>query len=434
MMRLPRCLALALAALMLSAATNAGGPTSIWVGSWASAQQVPEPQNSLAPADLADATLRQHLRLSLGGKRLRVRVSNLFGTAPLVIDAATIARAADPAGARLVPGSVRTLTFSGETEVTIPAGAEFVSDPVALDAPPLSTLAVSVHFPEAPARQTGHPGSRATSWIAHGNQAAALALQGAKGVEHWYQLAGIEVETQPGAATIVAFGDSITDGHGVLANRNTRWPDLLAERLLAATPMRRIGMLNLGIGGNRLLLDGLGPNGLARFDRDVLGRPGVRWAILLEGVNDLGTFTRDAPQTPPAHQLHRRLMIQAYAQMAARARAHGIRLIAGTIMPFGSSAYYHPDAATEADRQAINAWLRAPGRFDALVDFDALMRDPAHPDRLRPDYDSGDGLHPSEAGYRAMAEAIPLSLFNPLPSSRRMPRSRGVKSAAIFPR
>lgn len=383
----------------------------MWVGSWASAQQVPEPQNSLAPADLADATLRQHLRLSLGGKRLRVRVSNLFGTAPLLIDAATIARAADPAGAALVSGSVRTLTFAGEAAVTIPAGADYLSDPVALDAPPLTTLAVSLHFPEAPARQTGHPGSRATSWIAHGNQAAALGLDGAKGAEHWYQLAEIEVEAPRGPSAIVAFGDSITDGHGVLSNQNTRWPDLLAERLLAAPATRAIAMLNLGIGGNRMLLDGLGPNGLARFDRDVLGQQGVRWAILLEGVNDLGTFTREAPQPSAAHQALVGRMIQAYAQMSARARAHGIRLIAGTIMPFGSSAYYHPDAATEADRQAINAWIRAPGHFDALVDFDALTRDPAHPDRLRPDYDSGDGLHPSPAGYQSMADAVPLSLF-----------------------
>jgi lysophospholipase L1-like esterase len=411
-MRSPRRFALALAAFACSLpAAAAAPPPRIWVGSWASAQQVPEPQNSLAPADLADATLRQHLRLSLGGKRLRVRVSNLFGTAPLVIDAATIARAADPAGAALVPGTVRTLTFAGEPAVTIPAGADYLSDPVAFDAPPLATLAVSLHFPWAPARQTGHPGSRATSWIAHGNQAAALALDGAKGAEHWYQLAEIEVEASRGAATVVAFGDSITDGHGVLSNQNTRWPDLLAERLLAAPATRAIGTLNLGIGGNRMLLDGLGPNGLARFDRDVLGRPGVRWAILLEGVNDLGTFTREAPQPPAAHQALVRRMIQAYAQMAARARARGIRLIAGTIMPFGSSAYYHPDAATEADRQAINAWIRAPGHFDALVDFDALTRDPAHPDRLRPDYDSGDGLHPSPAGYQAMADAVPLSLF-----------------------
>ena len=336
-MRLPRCLALALVLFASSAAAGAA-PAPIWVGSWASAQQVPEPQNSLALGDLADATLRQHLRLSLGGKTLRVRVSNLFGTAPLTIDAATIAIAADPAGATLSPGSVRTVTFSGETTVTIPPGAEFGSDPVSLDVPALATLAVSLHFPEAPVRETGHPGSRATSWIARGNQAGALALEGAKGVDHWYQLAEVEVEAPSGAAAVVAFGDSITDGHGVLANRNTRWPDLLAERLLAAPATRRIGMLNLGIGGNRLLLDGLGPNALARFDRDVLGRPGVRWAILLEGVNDLGTFTRDAPQTADAHRAHRRQMIQAFAQMAARARAHGIGLSAGTIMPFASSA------------------------------------------------------------------------------------------------
>lgn len=411
-MKSSRCFALALAALAFAPANTAAvPPASIWVGSWASAQQVPEPQNSLAPADLADATLRQHLRLSLGGKRLRVRVSNLFGTAPLIIDAATVARAADPAGATLVAGSVRPLTFAGHSEVTIPAGADYLSDPVPLDSPPLATLAVSLHFPEAPPRQTGHPGSRATSWITRGNQAGAIALDGAKGVEHWYQLAAIEVEAQPGAAAVVALGDSITDGHGVRANQDTRWPDLLAERLLAAAPTRRIAMLNLGIGGNRMLLDGLGPNGLSRFDRDVLGQPGVRWAILLEGVNDLGTFTREAPQTEAAHRAFVRRMIQAYAQMAARARSRDVRLIAGTIMPFASSVYYHPDAATEADRQALNAWIRIPGHFDAVVDFDALMRDPSHADRLLAAYDSGDGLHPSPAGYRAMAEAIPLSLF-----------------------
>ncbi|HEX4738587.1 MAG TPA: SGNH/GDSL hydrolase family protein [Allosphingosinicella sp.] len=402
-------LALALALLVPSAASTA--PAEHWVGSWASAQQVPEPQNSLADTDLSDTTLREHFRLSLGGSHLRVRLSNLFGTQPLVIDAATVGRAADPAGNALVPGSVRPLTFAGATEVTIPAGAEYLSDPVALDAPPLATLAISLHFPHAPARQTGHPGSRATTWIAAGNQTGSPVLHSAKGVEHWYELASVEVEGQPGAASVVAFGDSITDGHGVGTNRNTRWPDVLAERLQAAPATRGIGVLNLGIGGNRLLLDGLGPNALARFDRDVLGEPGVRWAIVLEGVNDLGTFTRDTPQSPAAHQAHVRQIIAALAQMEMRARAHGVFLIGGTIMPFGASAYYHPDAATEADRQAINRWIRTPGHFDALIDFDALTRDPAHPERLSPAFDSGDGLHPSEAGYRAMGEAIPLSLF-----------------------
>lgn len=401
-------LALALALLL----PTAGNAAEHWVGSWASAQQVPEPQNSLADADFSDTTLREHFRLSLGGSHLRVRLSNLFGTQPLVIDAATIARAADVDGEALVPRSVHPLTFGGSAEVTIPAGAEYLSDPIALDAPSLSTLAVSLHFPHAPARQTGHPGSRATTWIAAGNQTAAPTLNNAKGVEHWYQLASVEVEAQPGAASVVAFGDSITDGHGVGTNRNTRWPDMLAERLQASPATRTIGVLNFGIGGNRLLLDGLGPNALARFDRDVLGQPGARWAIVLEGVNDLGTFTRDAPQSPAEHQAHVQRILAALAQMETRARAHGIFLICGTIMPFGASGYYHPDAATEADRQAINRWIRTPGHFDAVIDFDALMRDPAHPDRLSRKFDSGDGLHPSEAGYRAMGEAIPLSLFS----------------------
>jgi lysophospholipase L1-like esterase len=403
---------------MILAALALAGPQSaqaqgrpIWVGSWASAQQVPEPQNSLPPADLQDATLREHVRLSLGGRRLRVRLSNLFGTAPLTVDAATIARTADPAGATVAADSIRPLTFSGAREVTIPAGAEFLSDPVALDVPPLTSLAISLHFPQAPARQTGHPGSRATSWTARGNQVAAATLQGGKGVAHWYQLASVEVEAGPGAATIVALGDSITDGHGVATDRNTRWTDVLAERLQAAAATRTIGMLNLGIGGNRLLLDGLGPNALARFDRDVLGQPGARWLILLEGVNDLGTLTRDAPASPAERRALVQRMIATYAQMTARARSRGIRIIAGTIMPYGGSAYYHPDAGAEADRQEINRWLRTPGHVDAIIDFDGIMRDPAHPDRLRPDVDSGDGLHPSEAGYRLMGEAIPLSLF-----------------------
>jgi lysophospholipase L1-like esterase len=407
MRRIGVTLALAFLAATAASAASAGH----WVGSWASAQQVPEPQNSLAETDLTDTTLREHFRLSLGGSHLRVRLSNLFGTQPLVIDAATIARTADPAGKALVPGSVRPLTFAGAPEVTIPAGAEYLSDPVTLDAPPLATLAVSLHFPHAPTRQTGHPGSRATTWIAAGTQAAAPILQ-AKGVEHWYQLASVEVEAQPDAASVVAFGDSITDGHGVGTNRDTRWSDVLAERLQASPETRNIGVLNFGIGGNRLLLDGAGPNALARFDRDVLDQPGVRWAIVLVGVNDLGTFTRDAPQSPAEHQAHVHQILAALTQMAARARAHGVFLIGGTIMPFAASGYYHPDAATEADRQAINRWIRTPGNFDAVIDFDALMRDSAHPDRLSPKFDSGDGLHPSEAGYRAMGEAIPLSLFS----------------------
>jgi lysophospholipase L1-like esterase len=200
-------------------------------------------------------------------------------------------------------------------------------------------------------------------------------------------------------------GDSITDGHGATTNHDDRWPDILAERLQANAATRRLSVLNQGIGGNRLLLDGLGPNALARFDRDVLAQPGVTHAIVLEGVNDLGVLTRDAPATAQAHAQLVRDIVGAYRQMIERGHAKGIKVIGATILPYAGSGYYHPGPESEADRQAVNAWIRAPGHFDAVIDFDALTRDPADPRRLRKAFDSGDGLHPSPAGYRAMGEA-----------------------------
>jgi lysophospholipase L1-like esterase len=400
----------ALAALLLcQAAAPAPAPLN-WVASWASAQQVPEPQNAL-PADALDgATLRQLVRLSIGGPRIRVRVSNRFGTEPLGIDAASIALAADPASARLAGPPLR-LGFAGRGQVVVPAGAEFVSDPVTLPVRPLSTLAVSLHFAKAPARQTGHPGSRATSYWLGGDHVADADLPGANKVDHWYQLAAIDVEARRGAAAIAAFGDSITDGNGVQPNTNRRWTDFLAERLQAAPATRDVALVNLGIGGNRLLQDGLGPNALARFDRDVLGQAGVKWVIVLEGVNDLGTLTRDGPVPPERHRALVEQMIAALDQIVRRARERGVTAILCTILPYGGSEYYHPGPESEADRQAVNAWIRAPGHADRVIDLDALMRDPAAPNRLRRDLDKGDGLHPSDAGYRAMAAAMPLELF-----------------------
>lgn len=382
-----------------------------WVGSWAASQQVPEPQNALAPADLHDATLRQVVRLSAGGSRIRLRLSNAFGTQPLVIDNVHVAHSLSPAGARIDPASDRPVTFNGLASVTIPAGASYLSDPVAMAAAPLAVLAVSLHLPEAPDRQTGHPGSRSTSYLVHGNQSAAADLANAQKVEHWYQLAGIEVEAPATAGAVVTLGDSITDGHGATTNGNDRWPDRLAERLQASPATRGLSVLNQGIGGNRLLLDGLGPNALARFDRDVLAQPGVRTVVLLEGVNDLGTFTRDAPASPEGHAALVAQLIGAYRQIVERAHAQGVKVIGATILPYGGNGYYHPDAANEADRQAINRWIREPGHFDGVVDFDRVTRDPAHPDHLRPDFDSGDHLHPSPKGYKAMADAVPLALL-----------------------
>jgi lysophospholipase L1-like esterase len=281
---------------------------------------------------------------------------------------------------------------------------------VAFPVAPLSNLAISFYLDTPPAQQTGHPGSRATSYVVHGNLVSAADLPQAKRVDHWYQISGADV-VAPQATAVVTLGDSITDGHGATTNGNDRWPDVLARHLQSNSRTQRIGVLNEGIGGNRLLLDGLGPNALARFDRDVLAQAGVSWLVVLEGVNDLGTLTRTADVSQAEHDALVHRIISAYAQMVARAHSHGIRVIGATILPYGGSNYYHPGPASEADRQAINQWIRAPGNFDSLIDFDRLMRDPAHPDRLLPAYDSGDHLHPSAAGYKTMGEAIPLSLF-----------------------
>lgn len=407
--RLAMVAGLALASLTLGAATAPA--TGHWVGSWAASQQIPEDRNLLPNADLEDATLRQVVRLSIGGNRVRVLLSNAFGTQPLVVDAAHIALAPAADSSRIAAASDRPLTFDGASEVTIPAGASYWSDPVDFAAAPRAVVAVTIHLPHAPVGQTGHPGSRSTSYVMAGNHVADADLPGAKTVVHWYQLAGIAVDAPAGARAIVTLGDSITDGHGATDNGNNRWPDQLADRLQASAATRQIGVLNHGIGGNHLLTDGLGPNALARFDRDVLAQPGVRYLIVLEGINDLGLLTRDAPATAEAHKALVAHMIGAYRQIVLRARAAGIKVYGATVVPDGTSPYYHPDALSEADRQAVNAFIRAPGNFDAVIDFDAAIRDPADPRRMLKQYDSGDGLHPSVAGYHAMAAAVPLRLF-----------------------
>jgi lysophospholipase L1-like esterase len=382
-----------------------------WVGSWASSQQIPEPRNALAPEDLKDATLRQIVHLTLGGKTLRVRLSNAFGTEPLHITAVHIARPLSLLTGSIEGPSDTALTFAGSADVTIPAGAEYVSDPIAFAAPPFSDLAITMHIEDPPAQQTSHPGARETSFLVHGDMAGAIDLMDAKQFEHWYFLSGVEVETSPDAKAIVTLGDSITDGHAATTNGNDRWPDDLARRLAGEPATRDIGVLNVGTGGNRLLLDGLGPNALAREDRDVLARPGVRYLIVLEGINDLGTLTRDAEVPAADHDALTARIIGAYRQIILRAHGEGIKAMGATITPDGGSALYHPGALDEAARQALNEWIRAPGHFDAVADFDAAVRDPAHPDKLLPAFDSGDHLHPSPAGYRAMANVVPLAFF-----------------------
>lgn len=413
MTRALKNLTLVLLLSILSAApVGARSPQSqIWIETWGASQQIPEPHNALPADDLRDATVRQIFHLSVGGSRLRVHVSNAFGTQALHFTSVHIARPLSPATAAIDPASDKPLSFAGAAGVVVPPGTDFVSDPIDDPVPPLSDVAVTFHLDDPPSTETGHPGSRATSYYVHGDSVSAANLADAKRVDHWYQVSGIDVLADPHAAVVVALGDSITDGHGATTNGNDRWTDVLAKRLQDAKKTRDLAVSNQGIGGNHLLIDGLGPNALSRFDRDVLAPPGVRWLIVFEGVNDLGGLARTGEVPQAQHDAFVQRVLAAYEQIITRAHAHGLKVYGATITPYVGSDYYHPGPASEADRQAVNQWIRAPGHFDAVLDFDSAVRDPGHPDRLLPAYDCGDHLHPSPAGYRAIAQSIPLTLF-----------------------
>jgi len=396
---------LALAAGALASAAQAA-PGCSWQAAWASSQMTPDAGAALPAAAMTGATLREIVRPTLGGTSMRVRFSNAFGRTPLVILGAGVARSADNRNDAIVATTRRTLTFAGAGSVTIPPGGDWLSDPVPLDLAAFADLAVSLRVSGDPANQTSHPGSRATSYVAAGDQIAAERLPDAATTDHWYMLSGVEVQRCAAANGVVVLGDSITDGHGATTNGNDRWPDVLARRLGG-----KAAVLNEGIGGNRVLLDGLGPNALARLDRDVLAVAGVRYVILLEGINDLGGFTRTEAKTPEQRRAFVAQLTAGYAQIVERAHARGIKVYGATLTAFVGSDYYHPDAGSEADRQAINTWIRTPGHLDAVIDFDRVTRDAADPSRLAKAFDSGDHLHPNPAGYKAMGEAVPLALF-----------------------
>jgi lysophospholipase L1-like esterase len=401
-----------LAASCVLAQRNGAAKADVWVASWGASQQIPEPQNALPTDDLRDATVREIVHLSLGGSALRVHLSNAFGTEALHFTSVHVAHPVSPKTAAIDPASDHALTFAGKTDVTIPPGAEYVSDPLEMPVAPLSDVAVTFHLDAPPVQETGHPGSRATSYYVHGDAVSAPDLPDAKHVDHWYQITEIDVQTAAKAAgVVVALGDSITDGHGATTNGNDRWTDVLAARLQASKKTRNIGVSNQGIGGNHLLTDGLGPNVLARFDRDVLAPAGVRWVIVFEGVNDLGSVARTGEVPAEQHSAMVQRVIAAYEQIIERAHERGLRVYGATITPYVGSDYYHPGPLSEADRQAVNAWIRADGHFDAVIDFDAVVRDPEHPDHLLPAYDCGDHLHPGPAGYKAMGDVVPLSLL-----------------------
>jgi lysophospholipase L1-like esterase len=384
----------------------AAGPAPHWVGTWATAPRSEEWAKE--PVLLPEATLRQVVHTSLGGRQVRLRLSNVFGTTALTFHSAHLALAG-PAGS-ILPGTDLALRFNGATAVSIPPGACLLSDPVDFDLPPLADVAVSLHLQRLPAVLTMHHGSRTTSYVQPGDALAAPALPAASKVEHWYFISGLDVLSAAPAAAVVALGDSITDGRGSTTDLNNRWTDALARRLQAGPRTAAVGVLNQGIGGNRLLRDGLGVNMLARFDRDVLVQTGARWVIVQAGINDIGTRL-EARKRGEAFASATEI-IGAFEQLIDRAHPQGLRIFGTTITPYaGADFYWSGDG--EADRQKINEWIRTSGRFDAVIDFDAALRDPADPSRLASAFDSGDHLHPSPAGYERMAEAVDVNLFKP---------------------
>lgn len=398
--------ALAALALLLAASASAQQPVTRWIGSWA-ASPMGEPVNPGQPAP-ADSTYRDVVRISAGGPSIRVILTNEFGSRPLAIGAASVAISAGPGGA-IQPGSDHALTFAGQSSVIIPNGALAVSDPVPMDVAPLSSLAVSVYLPEQSIGSTTcHEDGQSTNFITQGNTTAAPALTDPRLIYSWCFVKGIDVSTtNPRDAAIVAFGDSITDGWQSTRDANSRWPDILAARLQADSRFRNLSVLNEGIGGNRLLHDGAGPNALARFDRDVLSQDGVRYLIVLEGINDIG---HTAQPRQPSDIVTAQDLIFALSQLVARAHAHGIRVYGATLTPYIGANYASPHG--EEMREAENNWIRTSGVFDGVIDFDKITRDPSNPQVFAPAFDSGDHLHPNDAGYKAMADAIDLSLFH----------------------
>jgi lysophospholipase L1-like esterase len=403
------------AAVAFAVATLAANPAALagpgngnehWVGTWSTAMHPPDAGFGITNAGFNNQTLRQIVHTSVGGDQVRVKLST-NGASALVIGAAHIALR--DAGDAIVPGSDRTLTFSGNPVITIPTGAQILSDPVNLNVPVLGDLAVSIFVPGITGPATWHFEALQTSYISPPGDFTASAVMpvGTTTTQAWFWLAAVEVTASKQTGAIVCLGDSITDGTASTPDTNNRWPNHLARRLIAQPGNHKMGVLDEGIAGNRILHDIIAPNALARLDRDVLTQTGVTHVIVLEGINDIGFSAFLPAEAVTADEI-----IAGHQQLIERAHARGLMIYGATLTPFAGTMFPgYFTAAGEAKRQAVNAWIRTSGEYDAVIDFDLVTRDPNDPTFLFPAYDSGDGLHPSDAGYEAMGNAIDLKLF-----------------------
>ena len=419
-------LAGALAAGVAHAAGPAARPPTAhpahttWVGSWGSVPTTVPPASTTM---FSNQTIRQTVHLSIGGSALQVRFSNEFGTAPLVIGEAHVGLAAGSQPSRSVaPGSDRRLSFAGHVSATVPAGAPLLSDPVRLAVRPGADLVVSLYLPRPTRATTTHAFAFQDNVVAAGNVTGSRTVTPTATFGQWWFLSGVSVAAPARDGAVVVLGDSITDGANTTPNTNSRWPDVLARRLQATRDLRGLGVLNEGISGNRLLHDPnplpgsgadafaaqFGESALRRFDRDVSSQPGARYVIVLLGVNDLGhpgTIAPESERVTPAD------LIAGYQQVIDRAHQQGMLVFGGTITPFANDTFGFDTPANRAARLVVNRWIRTSGAYDGVVDFDAALRDPADPERIRPEFDSGDHLHPNDAGAAALANAVPLRLF-----------------------
>ena len=412
---------LALAWLLLCGPQVAGVAPDAWVAAWASSPQASAPDSKEPLLNLDDQTVRERVRLSAGGARIRLRLSNEYGSTPLLLGAVTVAAPNGPAGVK--PGSIQTVAFGGRSSIAIPAGAPILSDPVAFPVASGDEISISLYFPKRVATPTMH-------WLAlkravvskQGDQTRADQIQDGAMTSSSILVSAVLVPAQPSQRLVVAFGDSITDGDRSTVDADRNWPSDLVRRLANSPGRAPVAVVNEGIVGNRLLSDCFmaevgcfAVSALARFDRDVLTLPGVTHVVLLAGINDIGFPGAKLGGSLLANAADERTpeeIIGGYRQLVARAHANGIKVIGATLLPFEGvivPGYY--SEPKEAARQSVNKWIRSSGAFDAVIDFDAVLRDPDYPSRLAPVFASKDRLHPNDAGYQAMADAIDLSLF-----------------------